>query len=92
MTDKSTFRLPDQKLGHSLVVKGWEWAKEQIGLGKVVHVEFKLETRTDRQNRLLHALIGDVARQALFDEEKRSVDFWKHILISAHSAATNDPI
>lgn len=92
MTEHATFRLPDQKLGHSLVVKGWEWAKEQIGIGKVVHVEFKLETRTDRQNRLLHALIGDVARQALFYEEKRSVDFWKHILISAHSAATNDPI
>lgn len=92
MTERATFRLPDQKLGHSLVCKGWEWAKVQIGLGKVVQVEFKLETRTDRQNRLLHALISDVSKSGEFGGIKRTPDFWKHLLISAHSAATNEPI
>lgn len=90
MTEKVTFRLPDQKLGHSLVVKGWEWAKEQIGLGKVVHVEFKLETRTDRQNRLLHALFADIARQAEFAGKKRSVEQWKQILVLGHGIATKE--
>lgn len=90
MTEKATFRLPDQKLGHSLVVKGWEWAKEQIGLGKVVHVEFKLETRTDRQNRLLHALFADIARQAEFAGKKRSAEQWKQILVLGHGIATKE--
>lgn len=90
MTEKVTFRLPDQKLGHSLVVKGWEWAKEQIGLGKVVHVEFKLETRTDRQNRLLHALFADIARQAEFAGKKRSAEQWKQILVIGHGIATKE--
>lgn len=90
MTDKASFRLPDQKLGHSLVVKGWEWAKEQIGLGKVVHVEFKLETRTDRQNRLLHALFADIARQAEFAGKKRSAEQWKQILVLGHGIATKE--
>lgn len=90
MTEKATFRLPDQKLGHSLVVKGWEWAKEQIGLGKVVHVEFKLETRTDRQNRLLHALFSDIARQAEFAGKKRSAEQWKQILVLGHGIATKE--
>lgn len=92
MTERASFRLPEKKLGHSLVCKGWEWTKTQLDLGKVVLVEFKLETRTDRQNRLLHALISDVAKQAVFDKEQRSPDFWKHVLISAHSAATNEPM
>lgn len=90
MTERATFRLPDQKLGHSLVVKGWDWAKEQIGLGKVVHVEFKLETRTDRQNRLLHALFADIARQAEFAGKKRSAEQWKQILVLGHGIATKE--
>lgn len=90
MTERATFRLPDQKLGHSLVVKGWEWAKEQIGLGKVVHVEFKLETRTDRQNRLLHALFADIARQAEFAGKKRSAEQWKQLLVIGHGIATKE--
>ena len=90
MTDRASFRLPDQKLGHSLVVKGWEWAKEQIGLGKVVHVEFKLETRTDRQNRLLHALFGDIAKQVEFAGKQRTPEQWKQILVIGHGIATKE--
>ena len=80
MTEKATFRLPDQKLGHSLVVKGWEWAKEQIGLGKVVHVEFKLETRTDAQNRRLWSMLSDLARQVEWHGENLTAEEWKDVL------------
>lgn len=90
MTDRATFRLPDKKLGHSLVSKGWEWAKTQIELGKIVLVEFKLETRTDQQNRLLHALFADIARQAEFAGKKRSAEQWKQILVLGHGIATKE--
>ena len=90
MTEKASFRLPDQKLGHSLVCKGWEWAKVHIGLGKVVHVEFKLETRTDRQNRLLHALFGDISKHGPLLGKLRSPEQTKQILVIAHGIATKE--
>lgn len=92
MTERASFRLPDKKRGHSLVVKGWEWAKLQIALGKVVIVTFSFETRTLRQNALLHALCTDVSKQATFAGEKREMDWWKHTLISGHGIATKDEV
>lgn len=90
MTERASFRLPDKKLGHSLVCKGWEWAKTQIELDKVVLVEFKLETRTDRQNRLLHALFGDISKQVEFAGKKRTPEQWKQILVIGHGIATKE--
>lgn len=90
MTERATFRLPDKKLGHSLVCKGWEWAKTQIELGKVVLVEFKQETRTDRQNRLLHALFGDIAKHDPLLGKMRSPEQTKQILVIAHGIATKE--
>lgn len=90
MTERATFRLPDKKLGHSLVCKGWEWAKTQIELGKVVLVEFKLETRTDRQNRLLHALFSDIAKHGPLLGKMRTPEQTKQILVIAHGIATKE--
>lgn len=80
MTDKATFRLPDKKLGHSLVCKGWEWAKTQIELGKVMLVEFKQETRSDAQNRRLWSMLSDLSRQVEWHGEKLTAEEWKDVL------------
>ena len=56
----------------------------------MVHVEFKLETRTDRQNRLLHALFGDIAKQVEFAGKQRTPEQWKQILVIGHGIATKE--
>lgn len=80
MTERATFRLPDKKLGHSLVCKGWEWTKTQLELGKVVLVEFKLETRTDAQNRRLWSMLSDLSCQVEWHGEKLTAEEWKDVL------------
>jgi hypothetical protein len=44
--------------------------------------------RSSPQNRIFHALCGDVARQATFCGQKRSARDWKVIFCSALAVAT----
>ncbi len=48
----------------------------------------EMETRTHRQNRLLHALFNDVARQAQWMGAARTPAQWKLIFVSGHAVAT----
>lgn len=51
-------------------------------------LEIRPETRSDRQNRLLHALFSDVSRQVEWMGKKRTPAEWKVIFVSGHSVAT----
>lgn len=92
MTEKVIYRLPSTRLGHQLVSQGWGWAKEQILQERPVIVEFRLETRTDAQNRLLHALFGDTAKQAQWGGKARRPEQWKTLFVSGHAVATQQEI
>ena len=49
------------------------------------------ETRTQEQNRLLHPLLTDISKQALWMGKKRPMLQWKVIMVSAHAIATGAP-
>lgn len=49
--------------------------------------EVKERTRTSDQNALLHALLQDISRQAIWAGKKRSVEDWKALMVSAHRMA-----
>ena len=51
-------------------------------------LEVRPETRSDRQNRLLHALFGDVAKQVEWMGKKRTAGEWKLLFVSGHAVAT----
>ena len=46
------------------------------------------ETRLGRQNRLLHAVISDVAEQLEWGGGKQEVEVWKRLLVAAWMRAT----
>lgn len=58
-------------------------------LGEVVTIA--PETRTQQQNRLLHPLLTDIAKQAQWMGKSRSMLQWKVIMVSAHAIATGEP-
>ena len=58
-------------------------------LGEVVTIA--PETRTQQQNRLLHPLLTDIAKQAQWMGKPRSMLQWKVIMVSAHAIATGEP-
>jgi hypothetical protein len=88
MTDRLTIRLWNAQQGHQSLMQAWTHAKAWLMAGHRLVLEIRPETRSDAQNRLLHALISDVSRQAEWLGKKRSPEAWKVLFVSGHSMAT----
>ena len=55
-------------------------------------LEVRPEKRSDAQNRLLHACLGEIAKQVEWAGAKRDVDTWKRLLTAAWLRARGEPI
>jgi hypothetical protein len=64
-------------------INGWLFAG-----GGNLELEVRKETRSSKQNRLFHALIGDVSKQAEWLGKRRTPAEWKVLFVSGHSIAT----
>ena len=51
-------------------------------------VKIQPMTRSLEQNSKLHALLNDISKQCEFNGQKRDIDTWKMIMVSAHKIAT----
>ena len=89
MSDRLVLRLHNAQQGHQAIQQAWAHAKGYLmASGAPMVLEVRPETRSDRQNRLLHALFGDVAKQAEWMGKKRTPGEWKLLFVSGHSVAT----
>ena len=89
MADRLVLRLYNAQQGHQAIKHAWAHAKGWLlAGGQRLVLEVRPETRSDRQNKLLHALFGDVARQAEWMGKKRSKEEWKLLFVSGHAVAT----
>lgn len=89
MSDAIHYRLHSPKQAHDVMVKAWDWTKARLAMGsKRLVLEIRHETRSTRQNRLLHALFSDVSKQAEWMGKPRTPAEWKLIFVSGHSVAT----
>jgi len=87
--NRLVLRLYNAQQGHQAIQQAWSHAKGWImGSGGAMVLEVRPETRSDRQNKLLHALFGDVARQAEWLGKKRTPAEWKLLFVSGHAVAT----
>ena len=64
MSERLALRLHNAQQAYSAIQQTWAHVKGWLcaGGGRLV-LEVKPETRSDRQNRFLHAMLGDIARQ-----------------------------
>lgn len=60
-----------------------EYIKPMTFAGHRLVLEVKQEKRSDPENRLLHALIGEIAAQKEWAGRKRDAEVWKRLLIAA---------
>ena len=59
---------------------------------KGYEVTIQPKRRSGAQNRIFHALCGDIARAGIeWGGKKRTAEEWKVLLISAHGVATKEP-
>ena len=84
MADRLVLRLHNAQQGHGAIKQAWAHAKGWLMAGgQRLVLEIKPETRSDPQNRLLHATIAEIARQVEWAGAKRDPETWKRLLVSA---------
>jgi hypothetical protein len=78
------FSLQNAQQGHQAFQAAWHHAKGWLcaGGGNLV-LEIRPETRSDAQNRLLHACLGEIAKSLEWAGKKRDVETWKRLLTAA---------
>lgn len=78
-----TIRLWEPVQAWKAVQEVWRAAKAHLMVGRRLTLELREETRSDKQNRLLHSRLNDVARQCTWAGRKWDIDAWKRLLTAA---------
>lgn len=93
MSDRLVLRLHNAQQGHGAIQQAWAHAKGWLTAGgKRLVLEIKPETRSDKQNRLLHAMLGDIAAQVPWAGAKRDAEVWKRLLVAAWCRARREQV
>lgn len=83
MSQKLSLPMWNEQQGHQVVQTLWKHAKAHLSAGRRMVLELKPEKRSSAENRLLHALIGDIAEQKEWAGAKRDAEIWKRLLVAA---------
>lgn len=93
MADRLVLRLHNAQQGHGAIQQAWAHAKGWLlAGGQRLVLEIKPETRSDKQNRLLHAMLGDIAAQVEWAGAKRDAEVWKRLLVAAWCRARREQV
>lgn len=90
--ERFTAALPNEVDGHKAMKAAWLHAKPWLSAGHRMVVEVRQEKRSDAQNRMLHAWLGEISAQLEWAGAKRDTDTWKRLLTAAWLRARGDPI
>jgi len=85
--EKATWEITKETLKPAFRA-AYERAQLPAHDGKRMVLELRPMTRTDEQNKLLHALFGEIAKRARFNGEKLTIDEVKVLFVSGHAMAT----
>lgn len=92
MPDRFTARLWNAQQGHQAIEAAWGYAKPLLLAEHRLVLEVRPETRSDKQNRLLHAMLGDIAAQLEWAGAKRDLEVWKRLLTAAWLRARGESV
>lgn len=77
---------------HADLARLWAWAKPLLVAGHWLVLTARLATRSDAQNRLLHARLGDVAKHCEWAGKRHDVDTWRRLFTSAWMRTRNEHV
>ena len=93
MSERITMSLYNAQQAHQAIKTAWMHAKGWLTAGDTrLTLEIRPEKRSDAQNRLLHACLGEISKQVEWAGCKRDVDTWKRLLTAAWLRARGEPI
>ena len=70
----------------------WPEVKANLLSGRRMVIEVKEEKRSDKENRLLHAMLTHISRTQEWVGQKRDVEVWKRLLTAAWCRANGEQI
>ena len=93
MAERITMSLYNAQQAHQAIQTAWHHAKGWLMASDTrLTLEIRPEKRSDAQNRLLHACLGEISKQVEWAGAKRDVDTWKRLLTAAWLRARGEPI
>ena len=92
MAERITLSLWEPVQAHKALMHAWSNAKGWLMAGHRLVLEVRQETRSDKQNRLLHAMLGDIAAQVDWAGKKRDAEVWKRLLTAAWLRARGESV
>lgn len=93
MSEEQRFRrIITKENKRSVMALAWEMAGTLLQNQEKIVVEVRAPKRTEEQNAKLHAMLSDISRQKDFNGQKRTIEQWKMIFVSAHRIATNGQV
>ena len=75
------YDLDSYEQAQSLMNNLWPKVKESLKSGKKLTLEIKEQSKTRDQERLYHAIISDIAKQAQHMGAKWEAEDWKRLLV-----------
>lgn len=92
MSERLTIRLFNAQQGYKAFKDAWQTIKAWLTAGHRLVLTVAPDTRSSQQNRLLHAMLGDIARQVDWAGKKRDTDTWKRLLTAAWLRARGESV
>lgn len=68
----------------------WTWLKPRLLAGHRITLSVEEERRSSEQNRLLHALLQDIAQRREWAGRKWDAEVWKRLLVAAWTRARGE--
>ena len=92
MTEKVSILLENEQQGHAALLSIWKLAKAHLSAQRRMLLTLAPETRSDSENRLLHAMLGYISKNMEWAGQKRDIDTWKRLMTAAWCRATNEHV
>lgn len=85
-----TTTLVNAQQGKATLDKLWQWCKPRLLAEQRFTLTIESEKRNTSQNAKLHVIIGEIAKQSTWANQKWGEDVWKRLLTAAWMRATGE--
>lgn len=88
MSDRLTAVLWNPQQAHQAIADVWKHAKSMLMAGHRMQVELRPVSKSREQEEKYHAVIGEIAQQAMHLGSKWDAEAWKRFLLDAFAKET----
>lgn len=93
MSDKLVILCRDPQQAHAAIsAQVWPALKSNVMAGNEMEVELRHAKRSSAENRMLHAMLGYIAKTQEWAGKSRDIDTWKRLLTAAWCRAIGEQV